>query len=79
MTDATNETLNTVWSTFSKWGPWVILVFYLLGAIPGLPSQQDRASAEHTVQNTNLEKSLKALRGICYRLKGTDDKRTDCE
>ncbi len=79
MTEETSDKLSTVWEILAKWGPWTLLVFYLLGAIPGVPSPNDKASAEHKIQNEGQKDLLKTMRGMCYRLKGTSDPRTNCE
>lgn len=72
-------------SLLIKYGPWTLLVFYLLGAIPGLKSPIDRlaesqkeAMASHSAETvTELGKNravqkevLHTLRAICTNTPG---------
>ena len=72
------------WDQIAKWGAWTFLVFYLLGAIPGLPPPSDKTAAKIDALDLKLSNTqdaiLKAVRGSCYRMKGaTADPRTNCE
>ena len=70
-----------------RFGPWIVLVFYLLGAIPGVKSPVDRfidgqtaAMAAHNssttdqlAQNREVQKSLLfTLRALCERTQQTN-------
>ena len=68
--------------TAAKHGAWALLVFYLVGAIPGLPSPFDKLTTLLTAHDTKADLQLKVLRGICYRLPrpvNNSDPRYDCE
>lgn len=79
MTENTKSQLDSLLQIAKSWGPWAVLVFYLLGAIPYVASPAQTSSKEHAIQNENMEKLLKATRGICYKLPDNPRRVVQCE
>lgn len=60
-------------------GPWAVLVFYLLGAVPYVASPAQMSTKEHELQNKTQDAILKAVRGICYKLPENPLRNVQCE
>ena len=61
--------VSSPWELLARYGAWTVLVFYLLGAIPGIKSPVDRIieSQNTSLANHNNE-TARLLRSICLRL-----------